>query len=74
MTNGRGVDVIVNSTTGETARKTWECVSMFGRFLEVGKADISANSELEMKSFTRNTTFSGINLEVRYFVGALCLL
>ena len=64
MTNGRGVDVVLNSLAGEALRQTWECIAMFGRFIEVGKKDILANSGLEMMPFLRNVTFASVNLEV----------
>ena len=64
MTDGRGVDVVLNSLAGEALRKTWECIAMFGRFIEVGKKDILANSGLEMMPFLRNVTFASVNLEV----------
>ena len=73
MTNGRGVDVVLNSLAGEALRKTWECIAMFGRFIEVGKKDILANSGLEMMPFLRNVTFASVNLEVRYFSTWMCL-
>ncbi|KAL9085033.1 MAG: hypothetical protein Q9165_007774 [Trypethelium subeluteriae] len=64
MTNGKGVDVVLNSLAGEALRKTWECIAMFGRFIEVGKKDILANSGLDMMPFLRNVTFASVNLEV----------
>ena len=63
-TNGQGVDVVLNSLAGEALRQTWECIAMFGRFIEIGKKDILANSGLEMMPFLRNVTFAGVNLEV----------
>ena len=63
MTQGRGVDVVLNSLAGEALRKTWECTAMFGRFIEVGKKDILANSGLEMMPFLRNVTFGCVNIE-----------
>ncbi|KAL9078526.1 MAG: hypothetical protein Q9157_002549 [Trypethelium eluteriae] len=66
MTKGRGVDVVLNSLAGEALRKTWECIAMFGRFIEVGKKDILANSGLEMMPFLRNVTFASVNLEHMY--------
>ena len=63
MTGGRGVDVVLNSLAGEALRKTWECTAMFGRFVEVGKRDILANTGLEMIPFLRNVTFSCVNVE-----------
>ena len=67
MTNGKGVDVVLNSLADEALRKTWECIAMFGRFIEVGKKDILANSGLDMMPFLRNVTFASVNLEVRNF-------
>ena len=64
-TNGKGVDVVLNSLAGEALRQTWECIAMFGRFIEIGKKDILANSGLEMMPFLRNVTFAGVNLEVK---------
>lgn len=64
MTNGKGVDVVLNSLADEALRKTWECIAMFGRFIEVGKKDILANNGLDMMPFLRNVTFASVNLEV----------
>lgn len=63
-TSGQGVDVVLNSLAGEALRQTWECIAPFGRFIEIGKKDILANSGLEMMPFLRNVTFAGVNLEV----------
>jgi acyl transferase domain-containing protein/NADPH:quinone reductase-like Zn-dependent oxidoreductase len=41
MTAGKGVDVILNSLAGEALRKSWHCLAWFGRFIELGKKDIS---------------------------------
>ena len=67
MTNGRGVDVVLNSLAGEALRKTWECIASGGRFIEVGKKDILGNTGLEMMPFLRNVTFGGVNIEVSTF-------
>ncbi|TGJ82080.1 hypothetical protein E0Z10_g6692 [Xylaria hypoxylon] len=63
MTSGRGVDVVLNSLSGEALRTTWECTSMFGRFIEVGTRDISSNTGLEMSAFKRNVMFASVNME-----------
>ena len=64
MTNGRGVDVIINTLTGEALRQTWACISPFGRFVELGKKDVLANNRLEMKHFSANASFSLVNVQV----------
>jgi NADPH:quinone reductase-like Zn-dependent oxidoreductase len=40
LTNGKGVDVVLNSLAGEGLRQSWLCVAPFGRFIELGKRDI----------------------------------
>lgn len=64
MTNGKGVDVILNTLTGEALRQTWACISPFGRFVELGKADVLANNGLEMKHFLANASFALVNVQV----------
>ena len=65
LTHGKGVDVVLNSLSGEALRKTWECVATYGRFIEVGKKDILDNSGLDMRPFLTNATFASVNAEVR---------
>lgn len=62
VTKGRGVDVVLNSLSGDCLRASWECIARGGRFVEIGKVDIMANSGLPMSSFARNVTFSGVDL------------
>jgi NADPH:quinone reductase-like Zn-dependent oxidoreductase/SAM-dependent methyltransferase len=58
LTGGRGVDVILNSTSGQTLRASWDCVAPYGRFIEIGKVDIFANAGLPMAPFKKSVTFS----------------
>ena len=62
-TEGRGVDVILNSLGGEALVKSWSLLAPYGRFLEIGKKDISLNSKLPMKHFDRNTFFASIDMD-----------
>nr|POF04498.1 reducing polyketide synthase pks1 [Quercus suber] len=61
-TNGEGVDVVLNSLAGDVLRETWDCLAPFGRFIEIGKADITRNSRLEMAQFEYNLTFASVDL------------
>jgi NADPH:quinone reductase-like Zn-dependent oxidoreductase len=36
LTNGRGVDCVLNSLAGEALRQTWHCIAPFGCFIEIG--------------------------------------
>ncbi|KAH8586816.1 hypothetical protein B0O99DRAFT_748056 [Bisporella sp. PMI_857] len=62
LTAGRGVDVVLNSLAADLLRVSWNCVAMFGRFIEIGKHDISLNVGLEMQNFHKNTTFASVDL------------
>ncbi|CAJ2500643.1 Uu.00g034960.m01.CDS01 [Anthostomella pinea] len=62
MTNNRGVDVVLNSLSGDGLIASWECVTPFGRFVEIGKADITSNSPLPMTGFARNISFHAADL------------
>ena len=62
VTNGYGVDVVLNSLSGDGLRASFECLAPYGRFVEIGKQDIAANSALPMARFARNITFSAVDL------------
>lgn len=57
-----GVDVVLNSLSGEALRQSWACIAPFGRFVEIGKLDFQAGSKLDMTPFQNNVTFSGVDL------------
>ncbi|PYI07025.1 putative polyketide synthase [Aspergillus sclerotiicarbonarius CBS 121057] len=62
VTNGRGVDVVLNSLAGELLLESWECLSDFGRFVELGKRDIRDHGRLPMDPFGRGATFTAFDL------------
>ena len=72
-TQGRGVDVILNSLGGDALTKSWALLAPYGRFVEIGKRDISLNSSLPMQPFNKNTTFSAIDLD-RTFIDQPALI
>lgn len=62
MTRGRGVDVVLNSLTGEALRQTWHCIAPFGTFVDIGMKDILINSRLDMRPFLQDATYAFFNL------------
>lgn len=66
MTGGRGVDVVLNSLSGEALRQSWLLVAPYGRFIELGKRDIVENSGLDMAPFIKNVSFHAVNILVSY--------
>lgn len=63
MTSFRGVDVVLNSLSGEGLLASWECIAPLGRFIEMGKADIQANSKLPMAHFAKMVSFSALAMD-----------
>ncbi|KAI5865300.1 putative polyketide synthase [Durotheca rogersii] len=63
-TAGKGVDVVLNSLSGDALRATWKCMASMGTFVEVGKTDIYQRSRLDMDVFDRNVRFASVDLIV----------
>ncbi|KAK9238572.1 hypothetical protein V1525DRAFT_387470 [Lipomyces kononenkoae] len=61
-TCGKGVDVVMNSLSGDFLRLTWDCIAPFGRFVELGKRDMTVNTRLEMRHFEKNVAFTGLDV------------
>ncbi|KAH8647580.1 ketoacyl-synt-domain-containing protein [Tricladium varicosporioides] len=61
-TSGRGVDVVLNSLTGDLLHDSWRACAEFGRFVEVGKRDIVDSGKLDMTVFGRGVTFTAFDL------------
>lgn len=62
LTKGQGVDVILNSLTGEMTRASCEVLTDFGRFIEIGKKDLIDDALLPTKFLLRNITFACVDL------------
>ncbi|MGW0535113.1 SDR family NAD(P)-dependent oxidoreductase [Streptomyces sp. NPDC003032] len=62
LTGGRGVDVVLNSLTGPAQSAGLDLLAHRGRFIELGKRDIYANSRLGLLPFHRNVTFAGVDV------------
>ncbi|XP_067622493.1 fatty acid synthase isoform X2 [Eurosta solidaginis] len=62
-TQGKGVDLVLNSLSEEKLQASVRCLGINGRFLEIGKFDLSNNSPLGMSVFLKNTSFHGILLD-----------
>ncbi|KAF4965561.1 hypothetical protein FSARC_6646 [Fusarium sarcochroum] len=64
VTNGRGVDAVLNSLSGQSLSATWECMAPFGRFVEIGKKDILARKQLSMAKFEENVSFHAFDVGI----------
>ncbi|NXL79375.1 FAS synthase, partial [Leptocoma aspasia] len=63
VTNGKGVNLVLNSLAEEKLQASLRCLARHGRFLEIGKFDLSNNSHLGMSLFLKNVAFHGILLD-----------
>ncbi|OMC21986.1 sulfolipid-1 biosynthesis phthioceranic/hydroxyphthioceranic acid synthase [Mycobacterium colombiense] len=61
-TDGYGVDIVLNSLPGAAQRAGLEVLSIGGRFVEIGKRDVYANTRLGLFPFHRNLTFHYVDL------------
>ncbi|XP_072167778.1 fatty acid synthase-like [Diadema setosum] len=68
-TNGKGVDLVLNSLASEKLEASLRVLAMHGRFLEIGKYDLSQNTGLGMALFLKNTSFHGVHLDRLMDVG-----
>jgi acyl transferase domain-containing protein/NADPH:quinone reductase-like Zn-dependent oxidoreductase/acyl carrier protein len=62
-TGGRGVDVALNSLSGEAMERTLGCMAAFGRFVELGKRDYYANARVGLRPMRRNLSYFGVDLD-----------
>lgn len=61
-TNGKGVNLVLNSLSGELLHASWKCVAEGGRMVEIGKRDFLGKARLDMDLFEGNRSFFGVDL------------
>ncbi|MEZ0092422.1 SDR family NAD(P)-dependent oxidoreductase [Streptacidiphilus sp. EB129] len=61
-TGGQGVDVVLNSLSGQAIRAGLETLRPFGRFVELGVRDILADTPLGLAPLRHNITMSTVDL------------
>ncbi|KAE8381596.1 polyketide synthase [Aspergillus bertholletiae] len=62
-TQGRGVDVVVNSLSGELLHASWSCVARSGQMIEIGRRDMLEHGSLGLGAFRHNRSFHGVYLQ-----------
>ena len=61
MTNGYGVDVVLNSLGGEMFRESCNTVAAHGRFVEIGRKDLMEDALMPMEFLLNNITFAYVD-------------
>ncbi|MFB8168960.1 beta-ketoacyl synthase N-terminal-like domain-containing protein [Kitasatospora purpeofusca] len=62
-TGGRGVDVVLNSLTGEALRRGLALLAPGGRFVELGKRDIHDDSPIGLSGLKANRALFAVDLD-----------
>ncbi|WP_406335968.1 SDR family NAD(P)-dependent oxidoreductase [Streptomyces sp. NBC_00203] len=62
ITQGRGVDVVLNSLAGEAMDRSLRVLAPHGRFVELGKRDFLADNSLALAPFRDNLSFFGVDV------------
>ncbi|HEV2721060.1 MAG TPA: aminotransferase class III-fold pyridoxal phosphate-dependent enzyme, partial [Thermoanaerobaculia bacterium] len=63
VTNGEGVDVVLNSLAGAALTAGLAALRAGGRFIEIGRRDIFENTSIGLRPFQRNLSFSAVDME-----------
>jgi phthiocerol/phenolphthiocerol synthesis type-I polyketide synthase C len=64
VTDGRGVDVVLNSLAGEAIRRGVEILAPGGRFVELGKRDVYADAQLGLAALAKSGSFAVVDLDL----------
>ncbi|WP_415823617.1 SDR family NAD(P)-dependent oxidoreductase, partial [Mycobacterium basiliense] len=64
LTDGYGVDVILNSLAGEAIQRGVQILAAGGRFIELGKKDVYADASLGLAKLAKSASFSVVDLDL----------
>ena len=64
ITDGYGVDVILNSLSGEAIRRGVQILAPGGRFVELGKKDVYADAQLGLAALAKSASFAVVDLDL----------
>ena len=62
FTRGRGVDVVLNSLSGEFIDRSLSVMAPYGRFVEIGIRDILSNRQLGLSPFQKGLSYFALQL------------
>ena len=63
ITGGAGVDVVLNSLSGEAMEQSLSVLKPFGRFLELGKRDFYLNRRIHLRPLRHNISYFAIDVD-----------
>jgi hypothetical protein len=62
QTKDQGVELVLNSLSGELLHASWECVAPFGKMVEIGKRDVRGHAKLAMNIFEANRSYCCVDM------------
>ncbi|KAJ5720443.1 Acyl transferase/acyl hydrolase/lysophospholipase [Penicillium malachiteum] len=62
-TDDEGVDLALNSLSGELLHATWSCIGEFGKMVDISKRDAIGFGKLDMVHFIPNRSYSCVDLD-----------
>jgi len=61
-TNGKGVDQVLNSLSGELLHESWKCVAPYGKLIEIGRRELIGHGRLDMEPFVENRSYCCVDI------------
>ncbi len=62
-TGGEGVDVVLNSLSGELMQQSLRLLRPFGRFIEIGKRDLYRNTAVGIRPLRHNAAYFAVDTD-----------
>lgn len=62
-TNGKGVDFVLNSLSGDKLQASLRCLAKHGTFLEIGRFDMMQDTKIGMGHFLKQIKFQNVPLD-----------
>jgi NADPH:quinone reductase-like Zn-dependent oxidoreductase/NADP-dependent 3-hydroxy acid dehydrogenase YdfG/acyl carrier protein len=63
LTYGRGVDVVLNSLSGEAMERSLALLKPFGRFVELGKRDFMFDTRVGLRAMRQNVSYYAVDID-----------
>ena len=63
LTGGRGIDVVLNSLSGEAMERSIGLLKPFGRFLELGKRDFMMDTRVGLRPLRQNISYFAVDVD-----------
>ena len=62
LTKGKGLDVILDASSGTLFEDSWACIADFGRFVQIKKPSVSPQAPMSMRRVDKNATLFNVDL------------